>query len=164
MISQYCHICVYCVYVVLKLFLVYTDHDVHCVNMCDIIAVHPTYRGHWNVHNTTSNHHAKSTEFTAFTFSRMAGRKWNLRKLTFQCPSTEMCRQWLEHLYRLLEGMRHRPKYLKVFINPVGGARKAQKIYDEKVRPLWELAGIRTDITGGIYSVTHLVDVGVYMS
>ncbi|XP_062522471.1 ceramide kinase-like [Corticium candelabrum] len=127
--------------------LLRNDHDVHCVNMCDIIAVHPTYRGHWNVHNTTSNHHAKSTEFTAFTFSRMAGRKWNLRKLTFQCPSTEMCRQWLEHLYRLLEGMRHRPKYLKVFINPVGGARKAQKIYDEKVRPLWELAGIRTDIT-----------------
>jgi ceramide kinase len=43
--------------------------------------------------------------------------------------------------------MRHRPKYLKVFINPISGDKKAEKIFQSKVQPLWELAGICSDVT-----------------
>lgn len=123
-------------------------HDVDHVKMCDIIAAHPSHKGDWCRHDVNDQSSLLSTEFTAFTFRRVAGRKWKLRGLTFQCPSAEMCRQWLEHLRRLLEGMRHRPKCLKVFINPIGGAKKAEKIYWKKVHPVWELAGIRPDVTG----------------
>ena len=119
--------------------------------MCDIIAAHPSHKGNWRLYGINPNSTSLPTEFTAFTFKRVAGRKWKLRNLTFQCPSAEMCRQWLEHLRRLLEGMRHRPKYLKVFVNPFSGEKKAEKIFLSKVQPLWELAGIRTDVTGWLY-------------
>ena len=42
----------------------------------------------------------------------------------------------------------NRPKNVLVFINPHGGKRKAPKVYRDKVAPLFELAGITTDVIG----------------
>ena len=39
-----------------------------------------------------------------------------------------------------------RPKSLLVFINPISGVKKAPKIYNDKIAPLFELAGISTEV------------------
>ena len=41
-----------------------------------------------------------------------------------------------------------RPKRLLIFINPVGGRKQANKIFKEKVNPLFSLAGIKQDVIG----------------
>lgn len=41
---------------------------------------------------------------------------------------------------------RGRPKYLLVFVNPYGGARKARRIFKDKVRPLFDLANIKYEV------------------
>ena len=42
----------------------------------------------------------------------------------------------------------NRPKKLLVFINPVGGRKQANRIFNEKVHPLFVLADIKQDIIG----------------
>ena len=39
-----------------------------------------------------------------------------------------------------------RPKRLLVFINPFGGVGKAEKVFSEKVKPLFDLAGVACDV------------------
>ena len=46
-------------------------------------------------------------------------------------------------LQRVSEG---RPKRLLVFINPFGGVGKAEKVFSEKVKPLFDLAGVACDV------------------
>ena len=38
----------------------------------------------------------------------------------------------------------NRPRSLLIFVNPFGGKRKAPKIYEEQIAPLFELVGIST--------------------
>jgi diacylglycerol kinase family enzyme len=40
----------------------------------------------------------------------------------------------------------HRPRALLVFVNPIAGRGKAVKLYNDKVAPLFDLAGICTDV------------------
>ena len=58
-----------------------------------------------------------------------------------------------------------RPKKLLIFINPVGGRKQANKIYKEKVNPLFTLADIKQDVIGDSpnsvfiicsYSIAHI--------
>jgi ceramide kinase len=39
-----------------------------------------------------------------------------------------------------------RPKSLLVFINPIAGRGRAVKTYNDKVAPLFELAGVSTEV------------------
>ena len=48
---------------------------------------------------------------------------------------------WL--VYWIFAGFTNRPQKLFVVINPVGGKKKANEIYDKKVSPLFYRAGIR---------------------
>lgn len=42
----------------------------------------------------------------------------------------------------------NRPKSLLVFINPHGGKKRAKLVFDEKVAPLFDLAGITSHVIG----------------
>ena len=46
----------------------------------------------------------------------------------------------------------NRPKRLLVFVNPFGGKRRGPKIFNEKVRPLFELAGIYSEVISEFFS------------
>lgn len=41
-----------------------------------------------------------------------------------------------------------RPKSLLVFINPHGGKKRAKVVFEEKVAPLFDLAGITSHVIG----------------
>lgn len=49
-----------------------------------------------------------------------------------------------------------RPKSLLVYINPFGGKRHGKRIYEQKVAPMFRLAGIATTVIGESLSVAFL--------
>lgn len=55
-----------------------------------------------------------------------------------------------------------RPKRLLVYINPYGGKRKAKRIYELKVAPLFARAGIRTHVIGS-FCPNHFPFLFVYL-
>ncbi|KAK9407655.1 ceramide kinase-like [Crotalus adamanteus] len=86
--------------------------------------------------------------FTVFFIQREKGEFWNLGVLEFTAPSTSQLairwvtalRIWIHH-----HGVT-RPKNLLVFINPVGGRKRAMEIYQSQVAPLFALAGIHAQV------------------
>lgn len=50
----------------------------------------------------------------------------------------------------------NRPKSLLVYINPFGGKRRGKRIYEQKVAPMFRLAGIATTVIGESLSVAFL--------
>uniref|UniRef100_T1IWA5 DAGKc domain-containing protein n=1 Tax=Strigamia maritima TaxID=126957 RepID=T1IWA5_STRMM len=72
--------------------------------------------------------------------------RWKLRSLVFRNPNCRVIQNWVAAIQDIINGFLYRPKRLLIFINPFGGKRKAQKIYENKVRPIFELAAIDTQI------------------
>ncbi|XP_034290187.1 ceramide kinase-like [Pantherophis guttatus] len=86
--------------------------------------------------------------FTVFFIQREKGEYWNLGVLEFTAPSTsQLATRWVSALQAWIyyHGVT-RPKSLLVFINPVGGRKRATEIYQSQVAPLFALAGIHTQI------------------
>ncbi|KAI5106826.1 ceramide kinase-like protein [Silurus meridionalis] len=54
-----------------------------------------------------------------------------------------------------MSGFKHRPKSLKVFVNPISHKKEAYQIYQDRVAPLFKLADIQTDVTGGELEFTE---------
>lgn len=46
----------------------------------------------------------------------------------------------------------NRPKNLLVYINPYGGKQRGQRVYEQKVAPLFHRACITADVIGGFLS------------
>ncbi|KAF7709190.1 ceramide kinase-like protein isoform X1 [Silurus meridionalis] len=61
--------------------------------------------------------------------------------------SVDHCEIWFRHLKDILSGFKHRPKSLKVFVNPISHKKEAYQIYQDRVAPLFKLADIQTDVT-----------------
>ncbi|XP_033825822.1 ceramide kinase family protein [Periophthalmus magnuspinnatus] len=95
-------------------------------------------------------------DFTVFYIKRCSrvgssGVLWRLGQTQFTCPSRVLRDQWIKHLQTALKTHSPlRPNRLVVFINPFGGKKKGQQIYDSVVAPLFELAGISSHVI-----VTH---------
>ena len=66
---------------------------------------------------------------------------------TLLCDFREMISQLKKFFFTIILEF-NRPKSVLVFINPHGGKKKAPKVYRDKVAPLFELAGITTDVIG----------------
>uniref|UniRef100_A0A8C7E7J2 DAGKc domain-containing protein n=1 Tax=Naja naja TaxID=35670 RepID=A0A8C7E7J2_NAJNA len=76
------------------------------------------------------------------------GEYWNLGELEFTAPSTsQLATRWVSALQTWIHyhGVT-RPKSLLVFINPVGGRKRAMEIYQSQVAPLFTLAGIHAQV------------------
>ncbi|XP_059153792.1 ceramide kinase-like [Physella acuta] len=85
--------------------------------------------------------------FSIFVIKRVAKHRWRHKKCLFVCRDYGTCQIWIEKLQDILRSPEwKRPKRLLVFINPFGGKKKAVKIFNEKVRPLFELAGIYSEV------------------
>ncbi|XP_026567407.1 ceramide kinase-like isoform X2 [Pseudonaja textilis] len=86
--------------------------------------------------------------FTVFFIQREKGEYWNLGELEFTAPSTsDLATRWVSALQTWIHyhGVT-RPKSLLVFINPVGGRKRAMEIYQSQVAPLFALAGIHAQV------------------
>jgi ceramide kinase len=71
---------------------------------------------------------------------------WRVREAYIYFNTSSERKQWEQILKESLIGMPERPRKLLVFINPFGGKRKAQYIYDNQVRPLFDMADIECQV------------------
>ncbi|XP_064606483.1 ceramide kinase-like [Liolophura sinensis] len=66
--------------------------------------------------------------------------------VTLHGPSS-LCEEWVitltDHLHRTAP---QRPKSLLVIINPCSGGKKAEKMFKNDIAPIFQLAGIKTDV------------------
>ncbi|CAL1527023.1 unnamed protein product [Lymnaea stagnalis] len=89
----------------------------------------------------------ETNTFSIFMINRVAKHRWRHKVCQFVCRDYGTCQLWITKLLELLQNPEwQRPKRLLVFINPFGGKRKGVKIFNEKVRPLFELAGIYSEV------------------
>ncbi|XP_053551790.1 ceramide kinase [Bombina bombina] len=89
-----------------------------------------------------------SNQFTVYHVSRRSAQRWILEAVTFSAPDAQVAHGWVQGLkekIRQNEGNK-RPQRLLVFINPYGGRGKAVRIFSKKIYPLFQLAGIESDV------------------
>ncbi|XP_055690005.1 ceramide kinase [Lutzomyia longipalpis] len=76
---------------------------------------------------------------------RPSSHEWRLQRTTFVASDATTAEAWTAEARRQIEAQKHRPRRVLVFINPYGGRRAAPRIYERRVRPLLELAGIEAE-------------------
>uniref|UniRef100_A0A8C7XL58 Ceramide kinase n=1 Tax=Oryzias sinensis TaxID=183150 RepID=A0A8C7XL58_9TELE len=84
--------------------------------------------------------------FPVFYVKRTKNHQWRCNEATFSCSSAELCEQWIQVTREQLSLLTNRPKRLLVYINPFGGKRRGKRIYEEKVAPVFQQAGISADV------------------
>ncbi|XP_077601153.1 ceramide kinase-like [Stigmatopora nigra] len=87
-----------------------------------------------------------SHSFTVSYVERCRQHRWRCAEVTFTCPQAVLCRRWVSTITEQLAAISCRPTHLLVYINPYGGKRQAKRIYQQKVAPLFALAGIGTHV------------------
>ncbi|XP_077452057.1 ceramide kinase-like [Stigmatopora argus] len=87
-----------------------------------------------------------SHSFTVSYVERCRQHRWRCADVTFTCPQAVLCRRWVSTITEQLAAISCRPTHLLVYINPYGGKRQAKRIYQQKVAPLFALAGIGTHV------------------
>ncbi|KAK0064292.1 ceramide kinase, partial [Biomphalaria pfeifferi] len=91
---------------------------------------------------------SKTTKaFYVYVIKRVSKHKWRHKICHFVSKDYGTCHLWIDKITEILRNPEwKRPKRLLVFINPVGGKRRGPQIFNEKVRPLFDLAGIYTEV------------------
>ncbi|GFN84603.1 hypothetical protein PoB_001110900 [Plakobranchus ocellatus] len=85
--------------------------------------------------------------FSLYQIKRVSKHRWRHKTCLFVCRDYGTCHIWMNKIEEQLKNPEwQRPKRLLVFVNPYGGKKKARKIFNDKVRPLFELAGIYSEV------------------
>ncbi|ESO84380.1 hypothetical protein LOTGIDRAFT_168829 [Lottia gigantea] len=85
--------------------------------------------------------------FTVYYIIKSNKHRWRYKALNITCRDHNTSQLWVESIRKTIHNIcPNRPKRLLVFINPIGGKKKGPKIYSEKVGPLFEIAGIYTEV------------------
>ncbi|XP_054845329.1 ceramide kinase isoform X2 [Eublepharis macularius] len=91
---------------------------------------------------------SKRHAFTVYYMKRKRPHCWRCKEATFWCVDEQLCNQWIQALKELIDSQTSRPKRLLVYINPFSGKKQGQRIYEQKVAPLFSLASISTEVVG----------------
>lgn len=59
----------------------------------------------------------------------------------------QTCDEWNSLIRQIIDNEECRPKSLTVFINPIGGFKRGVRLYNDKISPIFELAGIKSNVT-----------------
>ncbi|KNC86645.1 hypothetical protein, variant [Sphaeroforma arctica JP610] len=78
--------------------------------------------------------------------------EWTLKTDTLSFSSVEECTFWYDLISEMIRSQSERPKKLLVFVNPYGGRRKAEYIYDHYARELFANARIDTKVIVTTYA------------
>ncbi|EDO43299.1 predicted protein, partial [Nematostella vectensis] len=81
-----------------------------------------------------------------FTYSKNKDRTLSETNMVLECTDEDSCQHWVTAINDKLKSFPHRPKMLKVIINPYSKKGKAPHVYYNSVSKLFHRAGIRTDI------------------
>ncbi|CAG5117023.1 unnamed protein product [Candidula unifasciata] len=90
---------------------------------------------------------SQTSSFTLYVIKRISKHRWRHKSCQFVCHDYGTCQIWVDKINELLKNPEwRRPKRLLVFINPFGGKKRAVKIFQDKVQPLFEMAGIYSEV------------------
>nr|CAD7260302.1 unnamed protein product [Timema shepardi] len=73
--------------------------------------------------------------------------KWRHHTVTMNHTDPRQIASWVKTIHNYINSFTKRPKRIMVFVNPYGGKKKGLQIYEKRVMPLFELAGVHTTIT-----------------
>nr|CAD7393262.1 unnamed protein product [Timema cristinae] len=73
--------------------------------------------------------------------------KWRHHTVTMNHTDPRQIASWVKTIHNYINSFTKRPKRIMVFVNPYGGKKKGLQIYEKRVKPLFELAGVHTTIT-----------------
>jgi hypothetical protein len=71
---------------------------------------------------------------------------WTYKYITLRHEETDVIEKWSVFISDILSNLTSRPRRLLIFINPFGGKGQAQKIYNNKIAPLFKLAGVNCKV------------------
>ncbi|CAH2278240.1 ceramide kinase, partial [Pelobates cultripes] len=118
----------------------------HSIPVSEIVSVGEAEIDETYHHSMKWEHMCKPHAFTVNYVQRVKNHRWRCKAVTFWCSDEVLCCHWLKALNDLLDHQTCRPKHLLIYINPYGGKKKGKQIYEKKVAPLFNLAGISTDV------------------
>uniref|UniRef100_A0A3Q4N961 Ceramide kinase n=1 Tax=Neolamprologus brichardi TaxID=32507 RepID=A0A3Q4N961_NEOBR len=122
----------------------------YSVEVCEIVAVRKTEDDDQDAAQT-GKHQKKTKQLYPFAFTvsyvrRTQQHQWRCSEVTFHCDNQALCEEWVQVTNEQLSLLTNRPKSLLVYINPFGGKRRGKRIYEQKVAPMFRLAGIATTV------------------
>ncbi|CAI5635742.1 unnamed protein product [Oreochromis niloticus] len=122
----------------------------YSVEVCEIVAVRKTEDDDQDAAQT-GKHQKKTKQLYPYAFTvsyvrRTRQHQWRCSEVTFHCANQALCEEWVQVTNEQLSLLTSRPKSLLVYINPFGGKRHGKRIYEQKVAPMFRLAGIATTV------------------
>ncbi|XP_068162989.1 ceramide kinase isoform X2 [Antennarius striatus] len=128
------------------------ETDSHVVQVCDIVAICNTRDDDQDNMDTRRGPKKSKLDqlyphsFTVSSIRRTRRHQWCCNDVTFHCTSQGLCEQWIHIINEQLSLFTNRPKRLLVYINPYGGKQLGNRIYEQKVAPLFRRACISADV------------------
>ncbi|KAL0962782.1 hypothetical protein UPYG_G00345370, partial [Umbra pygmaea] len=116
-----------------------------CLLVYDILVARENEEGLTN-NDGRRRHKVPLYPFTVYYAERTKHHCWRCKDVVFHCTDKAVCQQWVQTINDQLSLLRSRPKRLLVYINPFSGKQHGERIYEQKVAPLFSQSSISTDV------------------
>ncbi|XP_075219151.1 ceramide kinase isoform X2 [Lycorma delicatula] len=85
--------------------------------------------------------------FNVHYASKEKKNKWLYNVMSLSHSDPHLINRWVHTLSTFISGYSQRPKRLLAFVNPFGGKKRGIKIYNNIVKPLFDIAGVEINLT-----------------
>ncbi|XP_058809040.1 ceramide kinase isoform X2 [Phymastichus coffea] len=86
------------------------------------------------------------TSFALNYAARAAKNKWRKHTVTMSHDDPRQIASWVKTINNYLAALPQRPRKILLFVNPYGGKRKGLRIWEKRVAPLMQLAGVEAKV------------------
>ncbi|KAH0553836.1 ceramide kinase [Cotesia glomerata] len=84
------------------------------------------------------------TSFILHYAARGPKNRWSHHNVVMSHTDPRQVASWVKTIRNYLLSIAHRPRRIIVFVNPFGGKKKGNKIWEKQVQPLMKIAGVET--------------------